>query len=274
MRRHGEHHRSLDTRCGSHETHLAHHPYLGGQLMKKIATILGATALLALVATSAFAANQIRISQVYSGGGNAGATYKQKFVEIFNSGSTAVNVTGWALVYGSSLGSWNSTGGGTFTNSWVFPSATIQPCGYLLVSMLGTATTGADLTASVTPDFQVITPTPIINMSGSNGKIMLAQSVPANGVACGSEGVVIVDKVAYGPTSTCGEGTGTASLSTALAAVRNLGGLTDTDSNSADFSVVTPTTPRSSASAHNILGACAPVPTLRSTWGQVKSIYR
>ena len=156
--------------------------------MKRIVTILGATALLALAASSAFAANQVRISQVYSAGGNTGATYKQKFVELFNSGNSAVNITGWALVYGSSTGVWNTTGGTTFTNSWVFPSATIQPCGYLLVSFLGTATIGADLTASITPDFQVITPTPVITMSGTNGKLMLAQSAPANGVLCGAEG--------------------------------------------------------------------------------------
>ena len=242
--------------------------------MKKIATILGATALLALVATSAFAANQMRISQVYSGGGNGTSTYKQKFVEVFNSGNTAVNITGWALVYGSSTGVWNTTGGTTFTNAWVFPSATVQPCGYLLVSFLGTATVGADLTTSITPDFQVITPSPIISMSGTSGKLMLAQSAPANGVACGSEGVVIVDKVAYGPSSTCFETAPTAVLSATLSAIRNRGGLTDTDNNSADFTVAAPGVPRNAASPHNVLGSCAPSPTLRSTWGQVKSIYR
>ena len=241
--------------------------------MKKIATILGATALLALVATSAFAANQMRISQVYSAGGNSGATYKQKFVELFNSGNTAVNITGWALVYGSSTGVWNTTGGTTYTNAWVFPSATVQPCGYLLVSFLGTATVGADLSASITPDFQVITPSPIINMSGTNGKLMLAQSAPANGVACGAEGVVIVDKVAWGA-STCGEGTPTAVLSATLLALRGLGGLTDTDVNSADFAVVAPGTPRNAASPHNVLGTCAPSATTHGTWGQLKSIYR
>ena len=242
--------------------------------MKRIVTILGATALLALAASSAFAANQVRISQVYSAGGNTGATYKQKFVELFNSGNSAVNITGWALVYGSSTGVWNTTGGTTFTNSWVFPSATIQPCGYLLVSFLGTATIGADLTASITPDFQVITPTPVITMSGTNGKLMLAQSAPANGVLCGAEGVVIVDKLAYGPSSTCAEGTPTASLSASTAAVRGLGGLTDTDVNSADFAVVAAATPRNAASPHNVLGTCAPSATVHGTWGQLKSIYR
>ena len=31
------------------------------------------------------------ISQVYGGGGNAGATYKNDFVEVFNRGTTSVN---------------------------------------------------------------------------------------------------------------------------------------------------------------------------------------
>jgi hypothetical protein len=244
--------------------------------MKKIATILGATALLALVATSAFAANQMRISQVYSAGGNSGAVYKQKFVEVFNSGSTAVDITGWALVYGSSTGTWYGTSSptGTYTNCWVFPSATVQPCGYLLVSFVGTGTNGVDLPTPA--DFAVVTPAPIVSMAAAGGKLMLAQSSPVSPSTCGSEGVVIVDKVAWNPGTTCGETTPTAALSTTLAAVRNQGGLTDTDSNLADFTVQNPsvTPPRSSASPKNVLGSCAPVPTLRSTWGQVKSIYR
>ena len=43
----------------------------------------------------------IVISQVYGGGGNAGATYKNDFIELYNLGSTAVNVAGWSVQYGS-----------------------------------------------------------------------------------------------------------------------------------------------------------------------------
>ena len=37
----------------------------------------------------ALAANPLRISQVYGGGGNTGATYTHDYFEIFNSGSTS-----------------------------------------------------------------------------------------------------------------------------------------------------------------------------------------
>ncbi len=37
----------------------------------------------------------IVISQVYGGGGNSGATYKNDFIELFNRGTTTVDITGW-----------------------------------------------------------------------------------------------------------------------------------------------------------------------------------
>ena len=40
------------------------------------------------------------IGQVYGGGGNSGATLKNDFIELFNAGSTAVNVSGWSVQYG------------------------------------------------------------------------------------------------------------------------------------------------------------------------------
>mgnify|MGYP001132758686 CR=1 FL=1 len=41
----------------------------------------------------------IVISQVYGGGGNTGATYKNDFIELFNRGAAAVDVTGWTIQY-------------------------------------------------------------------------------------------------------------------------------------------------------------------------------
>ncbi len=50
------------------------------------------------------------ISQVYGGGGNSGATYKNDFVELYNLGSAAVDLTGWSVQYASSAGtSWSKT---------------------------------------------------------------------------------------------------------------------------------------------------------------------
>ena len=35
------------------------------------------------------------ISQIYGGGGNTGATYQNDFVELYNPGTSPVDVTGW-----------------------------------------------------------------------------------------------------------------------------------------------------------------------------------
>src|SRR5207248_3664064 len=49
------------------------------------------------------------ISQIYGGGGNAGATYKNDFIELFNRSSNTVDVTGWSVQYNSNTGtgSWS-----------------------------------------------------------------------------------------------------------------------------------------------------------------------
>src|SRR5476651_1437883 len=53
----------------------------------------------------------IVISQVYGGGGNVGATYKNDFVELFNLSSSAVDITGWTVQYTSATGNltWQTT---------------------------------------------------------------------------------------------------------------------------------------------------------------------
>src|SRR5258705_13957155 len=47
----------------------------------------------------------IVISQVYGGGGNAGATLTNDFIELFNRGNSAVSLTGWSVQYASAAGS-------------------------------------------------------------------------------------------------------------------------------------------------------------------------
>src|SRR5207237_1564694 len=50
------------------------------------------------------------ISQVYGGGGNSGATFKNDFIELFNRGAASVNLTGWSVQYASSAGTtWATT---------------------------------------------------------------------------------------------------------------------------------------------------------------------
>lgn len=230
--------------------------------MKKILTSVAALAVCALVASPSFAANNVRISQVYGGGGatSGSPTYTRDYVELFNSSAAAVNIGGWTLEYGSATGSWGSSASNIFT----FPANTlIQPCSYVLVAMTAGSAGGA---LPVTPDFSST-----LTMSATGGKVALFNAVNTN-LACGLElPGTLVDKVAYG-TANCSETTAVGALSTTTGAVRNTGGIDDTDNNLNDFTVTTAPVPRNSASPQNAL--CLPVPAQPSTWSNIKSIYR
>ena len=64
-----------------------------------------------LAAPSALASTAgVVVSQVYAGGGNAGATYQNDFVELFNRGSSPVDLSGWTVQYASATStSWSAT---------------------------------------------------------------------------------------------------------------------------------------------------------------------
>src|SRR5437764_714467 len=100
------------------------------------------------------ASNTVVISQVYGGGGNAGATFKNDFIELFNRGNTAVNLSGWSVQYApAGSTSWSVTN----------LAGTIQPGRYYLVQEAG----GAGGTTNLpTPDA-----TGNINMSATAAKV-------------------------------------------------------------------------------------------------------
>src|SRR5436309_3647111 len=55
-------------------------------------------------------ANGIVISQIYGGGGNAGSTFRNDFIEIFNADGATVNLSGWSVQYASAAGTtWQVT---------------------------------------------------------------------------------------------------------------------------------------------------------------------
>jgi hypothetical protein len=229
--------------------------------MRKTAIALLALGLVA--STSAFAANPVRISIVYGGGGNSGAYYRYDFVELFNSSSMPVNVSGWAILYATAA---NTTFGGASNYYVQFPAgATIPACGYYLIQCASGANTSA-------------APLPVpadavgnIAMSATACKIGLVSSGTSG--TCASP---FVDLVAIGSSTGCWEGTGpTGATSNTTAAVRKVAGMTDTDNNSADFSVVAC---NQTLPIHNSVSglnpSCSIVPTLPSTWGRIKTLYR
>lgn len=162
----------------------------------------------------------IVISQVYGGGGNSGATYKNDFIELYNRGAAAVNVTGWTVQYASSAGlSWQKTS----------LSGTIQPGNYYLIQEAAGAAGTVDL------------PTPnaigTIAMSATAGKVALVNNSTTLTGTCPTG---LVDFVGYGSAANCSETTPTANLSNTTAALRKSNGAQDTDNNSADFTISAP----------------------------------
>ncbi len=230
--------------------------------MNRMLTNLLVLALVVLAVPALAISPDVRISQVYGGGGATSGTptYTKDYVELFNASGATVNIGNWVIEYGSATGLWGSSTGNYFT----IPADTfIPPCSYFLVALGALGTTGGTL-----PYFDLTSTN--CSMSGSNGKVGLFNALNAS-VACGSEiPGTLVDKVSYG-TANCPEGTNVAALSTILAAFRNGGGMIDTDSNLSDFTIGTPA-PLYSGSPRN--ADCLAVGNEDQSWSSIKAIYR
>jgi predicted extracellular nuclease len=182
----------------------------------------------------------IVISQVYGGGGNSGATLTNDFIELFNRGTAAVDVSGWSVQYASSSGtSWQTTA----------LSGTIQPGQYYLVQE---AKGSGGTTPLPTPDA-----TGSIAMSAASGKVAVLSTTTALSTSCPLTSTV--DFVGFG-SANCFEGSAASpGLSNTTADFRAGGGCTDTDDNASDFSADSPA-PRNTTSPLNPCGG-GPVST-------------
>lgn len=170
--------------------------------------------------------SSIVISQLYGGGGNAGAPYRNDFVELFNRGAATVDITGWSLQYASSTGS-----GWDFNKQPL--AGTIAPGEYYLISLAGGATGAALPPANITGG--------LINLSGTTGKVALVDNFDALAGTCPKFSVHLKDLVGYGTGANCREGSANAPAgSNATAVVRKLNGATDTDQNGNDFAAGAP----------------------------------
>ncbi|MBC8029472.1 MAG: lamin tail domain-containing protein [Pyrinomonadaceae bacterium] len=153
----------------------------------------------------------VAISQVYGAGGNAGAAHQNDFIEIFNRGTTTVNLAGWSVQYTSAAGA------GTWS---VTPlSGSLGPGQYYLIREAGGAN-GSPLPAADA--------TGTIGMATDAGKVALLNTATALTGSCPSS-ASILDLVGYGTTANCFEGSGPAPApSTTTADFRKAGGCTDT----------------------------------------------
>jgi len=177
------------------------------------------------------AAPSLAISQVYGGGGNAGATYTNDFIEVFNRGTSAVSLNGWSVQYAAAAGTtWQVTN---------LSNVSLQPGQFYLVQEAAGA---GGTTALPTPDA-----TGAIAMAAAAGKVALVNTTTALSGACPT-GASIFDFVGFGTTANCFEGSGPAPApSNTTADLRSGSGCTDTNNNAADFATGAPT-PRNTAS--------------------------
>ncbi|MCU1383914.1 MAG: hypothetical protein JWL71_2611, partial [Acidobacteria bacterium] len=186
----------------------------------------------------------IKISQVYGGGGNSGATYTNDFVELFNIGTTPVDITGWSVQYSSSgATTWTGGAGGNLTRLCPAGPCFIDPGEYFLVQ----ESAGAGGTTSPPAADAAGT----IQLSAGAAKIALVATTDPLVGACPVDDS-IVDFVGYGGAN-CAETTPAPSLSATLAAVRRANGCVDTNSNAGDFVAIGPI-PRNSASPRYTCG--------------------
>jgi len=199
-------------------------------------------------AQSAAGSPDIVISQVYSRGGEAGATYRSDFVELFNRGAASVDVSGWTVEIKGLEGQPATTTAFSFASN----NSVILPGKHFLFEF-ARGTEGQEILLA---DFPAFSFSP--NLSGAGAYVALYRG--SHTVTFGScpSGADLVDFVGYG-TAACREGFASAPApSAAQALVRRDGGCTDTDDNSADFQLGTPTPRNSFFSAAAPCGSVEP----------------
>ncbi len=216
--------------------------------------LLGALGLLLLPLLGWGQSTTIVISQLYGGGGNSGATYKNDFVELHNVSSREVAITGYVLQYASATATFASP---SASNS-VTLSGTIPAGGYYLVGLAGSST---GTNALPTPDQSNTS----VNLSATVGKVVLASNNSTAGITPTSANTI--DYVGYGSTASAYEGSAAATSSTgnAFSLVRGNNGCTDTNQNNADFSVATTFTPRNSGSQPILCSTSSPIISVAPT---------
>lgn len=168
------------------------------------------------------------ISEAYGGGGNSGATLKNDFIELYNEGSAATNLSGYSVQY--------ISGNVTGTSSWTTtPLSGSVPAGknFLIQESKGAGGT-ADL------------PTPdaigTLTLSGTAGTVALVKSATALTCKTANECAAdpnIVDLVGYGA-ATIREGGPAPATANDTSTQRDVT-KADTDDNAADFSTAAPT---------------------------------
>jgi predicted extracellular nuclease len=173
------------------------------------------------------------ISEAYVNGGSSGASFQNKFVELYNPGSAAVDLAGDTLQYRAPTSTVVPSG------SQVFALAgSVAAHGHFLIQLPGNG-------AASNPG----APLPAADLS-TGGSVNPGAGGGTLYVAASTSGVLptdasVVDRIGWG-TSNAPEGSAATGNSLVLSYQRAAGGA-DTDNNLADFTTATPT-PQNAAS--------------------------
>lgn len=202
-----------------------------------------AVALTSLVATSqavvgaaapasAAEADHVIINELYVNGGSAGQTYNQKFVELYNPTSEAVDISEWSLQYRSGASS-----SAFSANTKYDLDGIIQPGQHFLIAgnSNGSPPVGAPLP---TPD-QITTLAPAAG-GGTLALVSSTELIPAlTGDLTGDRASDnnIVDLIGFGTTNTFEAAAAPGPGTTTNARSINRTGFADTNNNSADFTL-------------------------------------
>jgi 5'-nucleotidase len=167
------------------------------------------------------------INEVYGGGGNANAPYNRDFIEVVNTSSAAVDVTGWSVQYA-------SAGGTSWTNKTTL-GGSIAAGGRLVVAEASGGTSGQPFAADTTGT---------INLSATGGKVALvSDTVSLPGLTCGNDcsaQASVVDFVGYGAADDWA-GSAAAPAPSATTSVSRNFARANTADNAADFAAGAPT---------------------------------
>jgi uncharacterized protein YdeI (BOF family) len=181
------------------------------------------------------------ISEVYGGGGNSGAKYKNDFIELYNPTEKDISLDGWSVQYASATGN--------VTTNITKLTGSVRAHGYYLVQE-AKGSGGTD-------DLPVPNVIGNINMSGTTGKVALSKGITAiSGVADTN----VVDFVGFG-TANAYEGNGPTPAPSNYKSVERLandssdptgdgagnGNGWDTNDNAKDFVVADPNPQNSSS---------------------------
>ncbi|TFW36022.1 ExeM/NucH family extracellular endonuclease [Massilia horti] len=177
------------------------------------------------------------ISQVYGAGGNNGAAWNRDFIELFNRGSTTINLNGMSVQYQSETGTtWQAT---------KLPDFALKPGQYFLVG-------GATNNAAIGADIGAQDQTGSLNLSGTTGKVALARVGTAMTTPDGGNDVI--DMVGFGGANRF-ETAVAPSPSTVNSIQRQREGCVDTDNNAADFFAAPVVGPRRTSTPLHLCGA-------------------